>query len=238
MNIKKAPLVRFRNEEFFQFFTEFNELVTEYGQEKIFFGEYEKLVAIFSDLDEVMEQIRKSGYTTEITEEDNLRDMLFAGLRDTVKAALNHFDEGKRKAAAKLMLVFNTYGNVRQKGYAAETAAVYNLVQDLRQKYADETAELNLQEWVDKLDEHNSNFSTLMNARDKEKSLKPHGRIAEIRKTMDTCYVNMVKCIEVATIAKPDEKLMLFINELVSKIERFTNMLHSREGRRKTMNNE
>ena len=236
MNIKKARLIRFRNEEFFQFFTEFKELVATYGLENRFFGEYEKLLALYSDLDDAVEQIRKSGYTSEITEADNLRDMVFAGLRDTVKAALNHFDEGKQKAAAKLMLVFNTYGNVSQKGYAAETASVYNLVQDLRQKYADETATLSLQEWVDKLEEYNIRFSTLMNARDREKSLKPQKRIVEIRKDMETCYGNMVRCMEVATLAQPDENLMLFINELVSKIARFANILSSREGRKK--NNE
>ena len=38
MIIKKSHLKNLRNEEFFQFFTEFKELVAAYGQDKIFFG--------------------------------------------------------------------------------------------------------------------------------------------------------------------------------------------------------
>ena len=231
MNIPKVKLNRLRNEEFFQFFTDVKELIEANGIESSISGEYQKLLSLYNDLDDVMLQVRKSSYTSEIEDIDNLRDMVFSGFRDTVKAFQSHFDENKQRAATKLMLVFNTYGNMRHKGYAEETAAVYNFVQDMQDKYAVEVATLNLQEWIAKLDEHNNKFKTLMNARDTEKSLKPKQRVVDIRKDIEACYGNIVRCIEVATILNSEHTLTPFINELNSKIDRYKNVLALREGR-------
>ena len=231
MYIKKPGLNKFRNEEFFQFFTEIKELVLIYGYEGKFFGEFEKLLALYSELDFAMDMVRKSVYTSEIADMDNLRDMNFSGLRDTVKAAQYHYDEEKQKAASKLMLVLNSHGNIRKKEYAAETTATYNLIKDLREKFANETAILELQGWVDKLEEYNSIFSSLINTRDKEMSLKSPKRVVDIRKEIELCYANIIRCIEVETISEIDEKLMNFINELTSKIDRYRNTIALRQGK-------
>ena len=233
MRIPKVRLQRLRNEEFFQFFTEFKELVETSGIETGILGEYPKFVSLYHDLDVVLELIRKSSYTAELAKFDSLRDMTFGGFRDTVKAFLSHFEEEKQRAAAKLMLVFNQYGNLSMKGYAEETASIYNLLQEICEKFGNELATLSLQAWVDKLNEYNNHFSTLMNARDREKSLKPPMRIVDVRRDMESCYANMVRCLEVATILNSGHTLTPFINELNSKIERYKNVLAIRGGRAK-----
>ena len=223
--------MRFRNEEFFQFFTEFKDLVSKYEVDSNFFGEYVKLIALYNELDDSLELVRKSNYTSEIVELDKMRDKVFLGLKNTIKALQNHFDEDKQKASTRLMLVFKTYGNVKEKGYAAETATIYNLVKDLNEKYEFEIEILELQGWVDKLDEYNNSFSKLMSARDKEKSEKPQKRVVDIRKEMEICYRNIIRFIEVAMFSEPDDNLISFVNELLSKIVRFANILSLREGR-------
>ena len=238
MTIKKPRLRNFRNDEFFQFFTEYKELVLTYGFESRFFGEFEKFLALYDEMDSMIEAVRKSAYTTEIVEADNARDAVFAGLRNTTKAMLYHFEDDMQKAATKLMIPLNSYGNIARRGFAAETAATYNLVKELREKYAAEIATLGIMNWVDKLDELNGKFSALMNARDVEKSLKPEKTVVEIRKEIENCYANMVRCIEVATIAVQEEDITRFVKELLSKIDRFATILSSREGRKKSANSE
>jgi len=234
MRIQKPRLDKQKNEEFFQFFIDFNMLVNLYKVVSVLSkAEYDKLLALLAELDEALELVRTSMYTAELSEVDRLRDTALLGLRNMVKAMQYHFDEAMQKAAIQLMLVFKTYGNMRGKGYAEETGAIFNIVQDFREKYAAEVTTLGIGAWVEKLSAYNTRFTELMNARDKEKSLKPHRRIHDIRHDMEICYGNLIRCIEVAVIMTPEaeEALKEFVSELTSKIERYRNTIAVREGK-------
>jgi hypothetical protein len=82
-----------------------------------------------------------------------------------------------------------------------------------------------------KLEEYNNKFSALSDERHSENSSKSKMRVIDIRKEIDNCYGNMVRCIEVATILNSNHNLMPFINELTSLIDRYRNTLAVRAGR-------
>jgi hypothetical protein len=86
---------------------------------------------------------------------------------------------------------------------------------------------------VIKLDEINNKFKSLINERDKERSLKPTARTVDVRREMEICYAKIVRCIEATTILNPNHSLTPFINELLAKIDRYKNVIAVRDGRKK-----
>jgi hypothetical protein len=233
MFIPKIKLSRLHHEEFFNYFTEFKELVAKhYIGYDILSGEYPKLLALYGDLDNVLEQVQKSILTADLVDTDHLREMIFCGFRDSAKAMQFHFEEDKRRAANTLMLVFDTYGDVARRSYAEETAAIYNLVQDMKAKYVNELNTLGLTNWVAKLDDVNNRFKSQMNERDKERSLKPTARAVDVRREMEVCYGKVIRCIEATMILNPNHSLTPFVNELLAKIDRYKNVIAVRDGRK------
>jgi hypothetical protein len=235
MRIPKVHLRKLRNEEFFQYFTEFKSLVERRGMDKDISEDYALLLKQHSRMDAVLEIVRKSRYTEDITKIDAKRNTLLHGLRATVKSFLFHFDESKQRTATVLMSLLDTYGDLsNKKTYAEQTASVGNLIDDLNTKYVNEKTQLGLQDWVEQLRKANEEFQNLMQRRDNEKSLLPKERVADIRVEMEVCYVKIVHRLEALSILQNSEALIAFINELNVIIDRYRNMLATREGRKKT----
>ncbi|MDR2009000.1 MAG: DUF6261 family protein [Bacteroidales bacterium] len=232
MQIKKIRLSSLRNEEWFQFFTEFKTLIEEQPLENMSITEqYPKFLSLYGDADNTLEQIRKSQYTAEIARADVERDTTFSGFRDIVKGMQSHFDPAKRKAAANLMIVFSQYGNISKKSYSEETASIHNFLQEMRNKFASDIETLGLQEWVDMLDQNNQEFSSLMLQRNEETSQKTSLRMKDLRTEIENCYVEMIKCMEAVTILQSDHTLTEIINKLNANLTRYSNTLAQRQGK-------
>lgn len=232
MQIKKIRLSHLRNEEWFQFFTEFRTLIEEQPLESMSIVEqYQKFLTLYGNADDVLEQIRKSLHTAEIAKTDVERDTTFSGFRDVVKGMQSHFNPDKRKAAANLMIVFNQYGNISKKSYSEETASIHNFLQEMTGKFASDIQTLELQEWVDMLDENNKDFSTLLLQRNEEASQKNSLKMKDLRKEIEECYVEMIKRMEAVTILQSNHTLTDVINKLNANLTRYSNILAQREGR-------
>jgi ElaB/YqjD/DUF883 family membrane-anchored ribosome-binding protein len=239
MQIKKIKLGHLRNEELFQFFTEFKTLIEEQTPESMSVTEqYQKFLELYGNVDEVLEQIRKSRYTEEIAQADVERDTTFSGFRDVVKGMQSHFNTEKRKAAANLMTVFNQYGNIARKNYSEATASVHNFLQEMRGKFAPDVESLGLREWIEQLDENNQEFSTLVLQRNEEQSEKTSLKMKDLRKEIEDCYVEMIKRIEAVTILQSDHTLTDVINKLNANLERYKNTLAQRQGIYKSQKSE
>ena len=235
--ITKINLLYLRNEEWFQFHTEFKELVAEQSLEKMGIEEqYPKYNSLYNEADIVIEQIRKSAFTTQIAAADDLRDTNFKGFRAVVKGMLNHFNPEKRQSAYHLMLVFNQYGNLPKMGYSQQTGATYNFLQDMNGKYLQDVKTLGLEEWVTELQNNNNDFNALMMGRNEEQSLKPSDRAVNIRKELDACYVDLIARIQAVALLQKDHGLTPFIDKLNANINRYKTMLAQRAGRAKAKN--
>ncbi|MGL4956878.1 MAG: DUF6261 family protein, partial [Bacteroidales bacterium] len=125
MTCKRLHLEGLRNEECFQYLTEVRDLTQKYGAEALDLEAiFEKFLSLYQDFDVALEKIRKSSYTQQIADADAQRDTLFRGFVDTIKSAHNHFNTNYRESARKLQIALDHYGNIAQKSYDEQTAAV------------------------------------------------------------------------------------------------------------------
>lgn len=231
---------RLTNELYFKYILDVNKLIRTSGIDRsIFGGEDQRLEALCNELDEVLEQVKLSEYTAKIEKKDAKRENTYSIMLGEVKLAMKDEDnEETLEAAITLFHVFKAYGNIKRKSYDEETASIYNLVQDFENKYSEQIEILELQSLVAKLKTLNTEFDKLMGLRNTEKSLKPKARAVDIRKEINQCYGNIVKCIEVKTILNPNNHgLTPFINELNTNIDRYRNVLAVKAGKKKAAKN-
>jgi hypothetical protein len=144
---------------------------------------------------------------------------------------LSHFDPAKQQAAESLMIVFDQYGNLTEKGYSQETASMYNFLQEMKGKFATDVATLGLGEWVEYLEQNNLDFERLVMERNEEQSEKTSLKMKAIRRELDDCYVEIVRRFEAITILQSDHTLTPLINKINSNVTRYRNTLAQRQGK-------
>jgi len=232
MKINDFNLARLHNEEHFQFHTGVLQLIGTGNPATLKIeSETETYAAMYANESEAIELIRKSALTDDIAEADSNRDAIFSGMRDTVKAAENHFNADKRQAAFRLMVVFDHYGNLAIKGYDEETASVTNLVNDLTTTNAADVAALGVTEWVTELKSRNDDFDGLKNERYTEESEKTSLRMKVSRVDTDNAYKVIIGRINALIIVEGDAAYAGFVNELNVRIGSYSNLLAQRQGR-------
>lgn len=223
---------KLRNDEHFQFQTEFKELVEKYTPGTL---NIEAAWAVFQPLyvneGEALNVIRKSSVTDELADADQYRDSLYRGLNDTVKGATNHYDAAVKEAAIRVQILLDHFGNINIKSYDEQTAAITSLVNDLNNDYADDIATLGITGWVTELQNANNNFETLMKERYSEEAGKTHLSMKEVREQIDAAYRAITERIGALIIVNGEETYAGFVKDLNQRVEKYNKMLAKREGR-------
>jgi hypothetical protein len=238
MKIIKVDFKRFRNEEWFQLFTEFRDLVLKYNPDALNISElWITFLILYTDADTALEIIRKSADTVLMLEADHVRDRTFRGFVDAVKSAINHFDPQKREAARLLMILLDHFGNLARKAPNEETAGIYNLMQELNGAYADKVRILLLEDWMRQLAADNEAYEVLVKDRNVEVAQRSKLRMKEIRSEMQDVYAKIVERIE-ATITLNGEMppFAEFVNELNAFLKRYADVLAQRKGKSRNIN--
>jgi hypothetical protein len=231
MKVKRFKLNRLRNEEWFNFFTEFKTFVeTEFPNVADIEQLFIVLMTLYGQADEALELIRKSNITASIVQLDEVRDNAFNGFNGMVKAGLKHYDNTKREAAERLVVILDHYGNIADRPYNEETAAIGNFTQDIRNKYAAEVATLELTGWIDELERANNAFEKTVLERNKEYAGKTEIKMLDIRKSADRTYLDIVERIEALTLVNGDERYKTFIKTLNANIDRYITSIKRRTG--------
>ncbi len=231
MKIKKIDLSRLRNEEHYQFNTDFNALTesnnpTTLGIE-VGFDAYQPL---YIDEGEALDIIRRSAITEDIAKADALRDKTYRGLRDAVKSATSHFLVGKQQAAYRIQVVLDHYGDIIHKTYDEETAAIGSLIGDLAALTADVTL-LGLTDWIAEMQANNQAFDTLKKMRYTEAAVKTQLRMKQVRRQVDDAYNRITERIDALVIVNGGEAYATYINELNKRIDSYNLVLAQRIGR-------
>jgi hypothetical protein len=239
MKIIRINLLLLRNEEWFQFMTEVRDLIQKFTAQTLLIEElFTQFLERYADADTALEIIRKSPETANMDKADQLRDQTFSGLTAIVRASLNHFDPKCAEAASRLLIVFNSYGNLAQKAPNEETAAIYNLLQELRgAAYSRYINRLQLTDWVDELDMRNADFRTLVRLRNEETAARPKLQLKKVRQEQDSIYRQMVERIESAIIIYGPEAYTPFVEQLNAFAERYNRVIAQRQGQRKANSN-
>jgi hypothetical protein len=233
MKFRRIKIADLRNEEWFQFYTEFKALVEQYYPGTLNIEElFVTFVILYVKADKALEIIRKSATTEQLAEVDSARDVVFRGFADAVKSALSHFDAAKKEAAKRLKIVIDHYGNVARKPYDEETASIYNFIQEMNGAHAADVNTLGLNEWITRLETENKTFEALLKTRYSENVGKVNASLIEIRNDTDKIYRNIIKRIEASMLLNGEEQYLPFANELNLRVGHYSNLLAQRKGRK------
>jgi len=234
MKINEFSLVRLRNEEHFQFFTSFRDLILVFTvlalKIELLFNLF--LAAYVNEL-AALDVVRKNAISDDLIEADDERDSVFRGMSDAVKSALNHFNADIRTAAKRLQIVLDTYGNLAIKPYDAETGGLNSLINDFTTTYAADVATVGLTEWVTELKAKNKAFDDLKNNRYSDEAAKTILRMKQERVKTDAIYRQITERINALVVVDGDAAYAGFVNELNKRIEGYENTISIRRAKGK-----
>jgi len=234
MKIDKLDLAKLRNDVHFQFFTDFKTLVERFGDGMLKIQPlYGTFLTLYRNEDIALKKIMKSAFTAEIQEADRYRDGIWRGMVDANKSALRHFDEAVRQAAGRIKIVFDTYGNIAVKPLDEETSAVYNVLEDLKGKYAADSATVGLTGWMNELHTANERFKALMSERYDESASKTALVLKECRAKVDEVFRSMTERIHAFILIEGAEPYAEFVTMLNTVVKRYADILAQQKGRRK-----
>jgi hypothetical protein len=202
-----------------------------------------KIGTLYSSLADSVKQetltykiILKQELTEEKATADHARDVSFTGIRATVKTARLHFDPETVSAANRIMILLDNYNYptpVAKLPYDAETAALDNVVDDLRGKYAADAAKVGISAWVEQLAAQNKHFKSLAMASNEESAGKPEISMREARKATDRAYHAVVKRINALIEVEGEAAYAAFVKEMNSLIKHYNDVLAQHQGRNK-----
>lgn len=234
MKISTIHLVNLRNDEHFQYHTEFKDLISKHGAEALKIGmPYEAYLQLYNKEDEGIKKINKSALTAEIQEADKARDMIWSGMISMNSAALKHFDPEVADAGKRLKIVFDTYGNIARKPLNEQTSAVYNILQELQGQYAADVAAVGIERWVAELKTRNDAFGKLMKERFDEAALKSDVVVKEARAALDTAYRGITERIAALALLEGEAGYEQFVRALNIITEKYAATLTRRNGKKK-----
>ncbi len=221
-----------RNEEHFQFQTEFKGLVEDFTPLTLNIeAAFAAYISYYEKEQTALNFVMKSSYTAKIVDEDHHRDEIVLGTKNSVNACLYHYDAAVVDAAQKVKIVFDSYGNISKKSYDQETAAIYKLIVELTTNYAEEIALMNLSGWLNELKLANESFEALIGERYTEASEKGEYRMSGVRKEVDTAYNAVIDRIEALILINGDDNYIDFVIQLNVRIEKYNTIIAQREGR-------
>jgi hypothetical protein len=224
MKIENIRTVHLRNDEHFQLHTEFRDLVMAHGAEALKVKpQFQAYLRLYDREDEALKKIVKSEFTAKIHEADKARDDIYIGMAEMNTAAHRHFNPEVREAAARLQIVFDTYGKVAKKSLDEETSAIYNILQELEGKYAPDASAVGISQWVAELKARNNAFEALVKERDSEEASKTNVIMKEARKAADVAFKQLCDIINVYMVLEGEANYEAFartLNEVIGRYKR------------------
>ena len=232
MKIKRVDFRTFRNNEHFQCQKEFKALVEQFNPDvlkinPLFNSSY---LPLYADEDEAITKVGTNTFTEKRSDADSARDQTFRGFVDTVNAGHNHFDPEVREAARVLKIVLNTFGNVAQLPLNEETSAIYNLIQELTEKHADNVDKLGVAPWINKLQADNQAYEALVKGGYEEEATKTELKAKETRSEIDKVVRQVIERIEALILIEGESNYAEFVRLLNIQFDRYANTLAQRQG--------
>jgi hypothetical protein len=232
MKILKLDLRTLRNDEHFQFHTEFRDLINQTTSAALnITAQFTAYQSLFAQEDEALKKIMKSALTEDIEEADRRRDRIFRGIIDANKSALKHFNAGTQAAAKRLKVLFDTYGNVAAKPINEETSAIHNLLQELNGNYAADAATTGITDWATELETANNALDSLVKNRYDESAQRTTLVMKETRTQTDAACRIITDRIDALMLIEGTPVYSGFITQINVIIEKYRNILAQREGR-------
>jgi hypothetical protein len=172
---------------------------------------------------------QKNPYTARIVEADKLNDRLTLGIKESIVAAMRHYDPSVSAAAVRLNDRLKAFGRIDSKAYEEEAGAISLLVAELKDPvFAPDVATVGLTGWVSQLEIAVENFKKLLELRNN--SIAPEltkDNIKIVRREAEAFYHRMVKRINAAAELDDTGQYELFIQQINAEIRYFNEHTHS-----------
>ena len=233
MKIETFYRKNLRNDEHFQFHTEFRDLVTKEGAQNLkidtLFAAY---LPLYNKEDEGIKRVSKSIFTAKIHEADKARDDICTGMMEINEASTKHYSQAISEAAKKLKILFDTYGNISQKPLNEQTSAVYNILQELKGDYAEAAGIVGISGWATELEARNNAFDVLVKERYDEAAAKTDVVVKSARVELDTAYDAIVERVNAYAVIEGGELYERFVKTFNSVISKYNAIVNARHGRK------
>jgi hypothetical protein len=175
----------------------------------------------------------KSFETEQKAGADHTRDSTLTGIGEGVVFSLRSSNAAVVEAARRVKILLDTYNKpvpIKNLPYDAETAAITNLLQELKGPYAGYVQQLGLTTWVTDLEAQNLAFAQLADVYHEEQTLRPEYTLKEARRGVDHAYAAIVKRLS-AWIELEGETWRPFVNDLNVLITHYHDILAQHLGR-------
>ncbi len=220
MEIISLNLYKLRNMAHYEFHSEVKKLIEANTAATLNvetqFAEY---VNLLQQERQGLETIRQSDLTAILAQIDEERDHLFSGIVENAHSLCKHFDTAVQQAAQQLLVIFHSYGNIAQKSYNEETAAIDRLAQELLDNKSEALNTCGLTQWVETLKSKNETFRKHMQERNQILAAQEPVHMRSLRKAIDQCYRAMTKRIEASALLNGNANYKSFLQQLNTRIE-------------------
>ena len=222
VKIDDIKLNRLRNEIHFQFCTDFKNLVVKFNPMLLRIDSQFNLFSLYYEqASQCLKLILQHETAERLNSADQRREVAFRRLCDSLGTSLDHFQPSVVESANKLKLLLKWYNDLPKKSFDEETAAIGNLLDELRGKFALEVSTTGIAAWVDELDFHHRRFIYLMEECRKSSTGKTGLRIKNLRGEMDRLYLTMTERINALMLVENNSFYEQFICDLNSHIGRY-----------------
>lgn len=230
--MKKIDLSRLQNSEHLALMSDMLNLLSEANLEPL-----NKLKEAFelqiTQSKEAQKLIKKSERTQELLILDGKRDDLYRGLVLRVQSEVFSFDQDSQKAAEKLQIVIDTYGNFTRGNYQKETTDIQNFIAELRsEKYLASVQKIGLEQWLNWLETANNTFHTEYTTRRDEYAEQPAYDMKGIRKNLDASFKQIQQTATALEVLQPSEALKVFMAKLNASLGKWKDTIAQRDGKK------
>lgn len=232
MKIESLNLHNLQNSEHFQFMSEVSHVIESNNPQNIDVdAEYNTFGQALKTEDEAYKQVQKSAITKTLSEADAECDTMLRGFRSQVSAQQKHFNPTISAAAYRLFVLLDSYGDLSKQSYETQTANTFNLLQDLKGKYADDVTVLGLNEWVTEIERSLKAFDALMKSRYAESAEKAEvTTLRMVRLDTDKAYKAMSERLNAAIVFNGETKYSKTVTELNVLVKRYKDIVARRKG--------
>jgi hypothetical protein len=241
MNILQRPtfLPRLRNEPHVEFNREFRDSALERGLGSIGITDImtNRYDPAYNLVVARLDALHGSDLTPEIRDQDHVRDDSYRGLYWTVHGLTFHPDAVKRAAALKVKSYLDHYGDISARPYDDQSAALDDVARELRAPgHLELVTLLGLLPWLQVIEEENTRFVRLMEARNKEVGHRPSTDMKLARAALDLVLNDVIDRVEAQItlygLTSTSSDYAPFANDWNALVDRYRRTLAVERGRR------
>jgi len=224
MNTKGIRTILFyylRHEAVYQYLCLYRDLLIEHPEARAIIEEYfAGFIELLRKELTLLDAQHGNELSKVLAEADKVVDRYVVGINSTVDAAVHHFDPEVVEAGESIAKRLKAFGNIENKPYEEESAAIKVLVYEMRNEYAAKAKLIGLTVWIDKLEAAAEEFEALFKQRNTELAGKAaEMSIKEINKEIIPVYRQMIVRLNAALVLNSTPELVAFANELNKEID-------------------